>query len=88
VALGIAIPELPVTEQQTKAAFAIANASAAAQTNVDGEFSMTHPPRGRFLLYAAYRDSFSELEWLVPVAEDATTIELNNTNARGSEPGP
>jgi len=40
------------------------------------------------MLHAACRDSFSELEWLVPVAEDATTIELNNTNARGAEPGP
>jgi hypothetical protein len=87
-AIGMTVGELPTPPEETIATFAGANASAVTRTNVDGQFSLAAPPRARFLVYASYNDSFSALEWLVPVAEDATAIELNNTNALGVRTAP
>ena len=80
-ALGVSLPSIPSRSSMKSNGFAELQATDVVRTNIDGTFTITNPPEGAFLLHAIYRDNFNEVEWLVPVSGDATSIELNNSNS-------
>jgi len=80
LALGVSTEPPPYSYTESLETFVQNKTIMQTTTDVSGNFFLDDLPSGNFLIYARYRDSFNELEWLVPISNSVKKIELNNTN--------